>query len=112
MRRRAPVLPAGRARPRAPEAERVPPAAAREAEGAALLRAAREAVPRLLREGVAATRHHRREPPDAAGMSARQRAGPPRLRRLAPPGTPAGAPRSLDRERPARRHPLLPGACR
>ena len=31
---------AGRARPRTPEAERVPPAAAREAEGAPLLRAA------------------------------------------------------------------------
>ena len=39
-------LPARRARPRPPEAERVPRAAAREAEGQALLRRAREAVPR------------------------------------------------------------------
>ena len=46
VRRRAPLLPARRARPRPPEAERVPPPAAREAEGQALLRRAREAVPR------------------------------------------------------------------
>ena len=46
VRRRAPLLPAGRARPRPPEAERVPRPAAREAEGQALLRRAREAVPR------------------------------------------------------------------
>ena len=42
---------AGRARPRPHQAERVPAAAAREAEGAPLLRPAREAVPHLLREG-------------------------------------------------------------
>src|SRR4029450_3337171 len=34
--RRAPLVPAGRARPRADQAERVPAAAAREAEGAAV----------------------------------------------------------------------------
>jgi small subunit ribosomal protein S4 len=45
VRRRAPLVPAGRARPRAHQAERVPAAAAREAEGAPLLRRAREAVP-------------------------------------------------------------------
>src|SRR2546421_32517 len=45
--RRAAVLPAGRARPRPPEAERVPRAAAREAEGPPLLRRAGEAVPQL-----------------------------------------------------------------
>ncbi len=44
-------LPAGRARPRPQQAVRVPRPAAREAEGAPLLRPAREAVPHLLREG-------------------------------------------------------------
>ena len=45
VRDRAPQLPAGRARPRPHQAERVPAPAAREAEGAPLLRPAREAVP-------------------------------------------------------------------
>ena len=40
----------------------------------------------------------------------RQRARPPRLRRLPAPGPPADPPRSLDGQRPARRHPQLPGA--
>src|SRR5919197_4895842 len=52
VRRRAALLPARRARPRAAEAVRVPRPAAREAEGEALLRRAREAVPHVLREGV------------------------------------------------------------
>src|SRR3954453_6584961 len=52
VRDRAPQLPAGRARARADQAVGVPAPAAREAEGAALLRAAREAVPHLLRQGV------------------------------------------------------------
>ena len=65
VRRRASRLPARRPRPRPPEAVRVPRAAAREAEGAALLRRAREAVPQLLREGDQPARHHRREPPRA-----------------------------------------------
>ena len=47
--------PPGRARSRTAQTERVPRAAAREAEGAPLLRRAREAVPRLLREGLAAS---------------------------------------------------------
>ena len=63
VRRRAPLLPAGRPRPRAPEAVRVPRPAAREAEGPPLLRRAREAVPQLLRQGLAPAGHHRREPP-------------------------------------------------
>ena len=53
VRRRAARLPARRPRPRPPEAVRVPRPAAREAEGAPLLRRAREAVPQLLRQGVA-----------------------------------------------------------
>ena len=49
VRDRAPLVSAGRARPRPDQAERVPAPAAREAEGAPLLRPAREAVPQLLR---------------------------------------------------------------
>src|SRR5205823_11643571 len=51
VRDRAPVVSAGRARPWADQAERVPPAAAREAEGAPLLRPAREAISYVLHEG-------------------------------------------------------------
>src|SRR5437763_9564298 len=57
---------------RGPEAERVPGPAAREAEGPPLLRRAREAVPDLLREGLFAARHHRREPPSDARVPVRQ----------------------------------------
>ena len=53
----------GRGRMRA---VRVPPAAAREAEGAPLLPGAREAIPRLLRQGLPPGRRHRREPAAAA----------------------------------------------
>ncbi len=56
VRDRAPLVSAGRARPRPHQAERVPAPAAREAEGAPLLRPAREAVPQLLREGDAPLR--------------------------------------------------------
>ena len=59
---RAPQLPARRARPRALAPVGVPRAAAREAEGAPLLRRAREAVPQLLRQGQPPGRRHRREP--------------------------------------------------
>src|SRR5213075_463177 len=62
VRRRAPRLPARRSRPRPPEAVRVPRAASREAEGTPLLRGAREAVPRVLRQGLPPGGHHRREP--------------------------------------------------
>src|SRR5438034_8635826 len=62
VRRRAPQLPAGGARPRPYQAVRVPAAAAREAEGAALLRPARDPVPHLLREGDPPGRRHRRQP--------------------------------------------------
>src|SRR5271165_2960053 len=89
VRRRAPLLPAGRARTRADETERVPGAAAREAEGAPLLRGAGEAVPRLLREGLAPAGHHGREPARDAGVPAGQRAGAAGLRRLASPVAPA-----------------------
>ena len=51
VRHRAPRVPARPAWPRPHEAVRVPHPAAREAEGAPLLRRAREAVPQLLREG-------------------------------------------------------------
>ena len=59
VRDRAPLVSAGRARPRPHQAVRVPAAAAREAEGAPLLRPAREAVPHLLREGVRKARASR-----------------------------------------------------
>src|SRR5439155_13558428 len=66
VRDRAPLVSAGRAWPRPHQAERVPAAAAREAEGPPVLRAARDAVPHVLREGEQAGRHHRRQPaPDA-----------------------------------------------
>src|SRR3954452_10671562 len=112
VRRRAPVLPAWRARawPRAPVG--VPPAAAREAEGPPLLPVAREAVPRVLPEGVAPAGRHRREPSTAARAPARQRARAPGLCRFPPSVPPADRPRPLARERPASRHPLLPGASR
>ena len=109
VRDRAPQLSAGRARPRPDQAERVPAAAAREAEGAPLLRPARDAVPHLLREGRAADRHHRREPAADARDAARQRRLPARLRRLARAGPPARPPRPLPRQRPPREHPELPG---
>ena len=57
----------GRGRMRA---VRVPGAAAREAEDTPLLPGAREAVPRLLRQGLAPGRRHRREPAAAARVAA------------------------------------------
>ena len=42
----------------------------------------------------------------------RQRARPPRLRRLPPPGAAADQPRPLAHQRPAGRHPQLPGPSR
>src|SRR6185437_1041155 len=109
---RAPLLPARRSRPRPPAPERVPPAAAREAEDPPLLPGAGETVPRLLRTRLPSGRRHRREPAPAARVPLRQRAGASRLRRLAPPGPPADQPRPLADQRPPRRHPLLPGASR
>src|SRR4029077_8495618 len=106
---RAPLIPAGRARPWAPQTERVSRAAAREAEGAALLRGAGAPVPRLLREGLAPAGDHGREPARAARVPARQRARAPRLRGLAAAGAPAHPPRPLDVERPPRGHPELSG---
>src|SRR3712207_2627266 len=58
VRRRAPELPAGGARTRPDQAVGIPAPAAREAEGAPLLRDPREAVPRLLQQGVASLGHH------------------------------------------------------
>ena len=109
---RAPQLPAGRARPRPHQAVRVPAPAAREAEGAPVLRPAREAVPQLLRQGRRAVGHHRRGAPAHARDAPRQRRLPPRLRRLARAGAPAHPPRPLPGERPAREHPELPGQAR
>src|ERR1700730_17058532 len=97
----APLLSARRARTRAHETERVPAAAAREAEGAPLLRRAGEAVPRLLRKGLTPAGRHRREPAGAARVPPGQRAGTPGLRRIAPPGPTAHPPRPLDGQRPA-----------
>src|SRR5205085_8906125 len=106
--RRAALVRTGRARPRPPQTERVPRPAAREAEGAALLRGARAPVPRLLREGFAAAGDHGREPARAARVPPGQRARAAGLRGLTPPGASADPPRSLDGERPSRRHPELP----
>ena len=97
VRDRAAQLPAGRARPRPLAPVRVPRAAAREAEGAALLRRAREAVPQLLRARLAPGGRDGREPAAPARVAPGQRARAPRLRRLAPPGAPADPPRPLGR---------------
>ena len=109
---RAAAVPAGRARPRPRAPVRVPAPAAREAEGAPLLPGAREAVPQLLRQGQPPAGRHRREPLAPARAPARQRARAARLRRLAPAGPPAGRPRPLRGQRPARQHALVPGAPR
>src|SRR5687767_9668066 len=63
VRDRASLVSAGGARPRPHQAVAVPAPAAREAEGAPLLRPARKAVPQLLREGRPRLRRVRREPP-------------------------------------------------
>src|ERR1700736_3710205 len=99
VRRRAPLLPAGRARTRPYETERVPRAAAREAEGPPLLRRAGASVPRLLRKGLPPAWDHRREPARAARVPPGQRPRAAGLRGLPPPGAPADPPRPLDRER-------------
>src|SRR5919112_6802106 len=83
VRRRAAHLPAGRPRSRPPEAVRVPPPAAREAEGPPLLRRPREAVPQLLRKGQPSAGRDRREPAAPARDAVRQRARATGLRRLA-----------------------------
>ena len=54
--------------------------------------------------------HHRREPARDPRVAPGQRPRAPRLRRLAPPGAPVHPPRPLDRQRPPRGHPQLPGA--
>ncbi len=69
-------------------------------------------VPRLLRQGLAPGRRHRRQPAAPARATPRQRPRPPRLRRLAAPGAPAGQPRPLAGQRPPRRHPQLSGPSR
>src|SRR5947209_17426075 len=99
VRRRASLLSAGRARSRADAPERVPGPAAREAEGQALLRRAREAVPDLLPEGLPSARDHRREPPADARVPLRQRARPARLRGVAAAGPAADPAWALDGER-------------
>src|SRR5207249_9069629 len=67
----------GRAWPRPTEAERVPRAATREAEGPPLLRRAREAVPAVLQEGEPAAGHDGPEPAHDARMPPGQRACSP-----------------------------------
>src|SRR5213078_1419293 len=109
VRDRAPQLPAGRARPRPDQAVGVPAPAAREAEGAPLLRPAREAVPHVLLEGREGLGHHRRGAAADARDAPRQRRLPARLRRLARAGPPARPPRPLPGQRPPREHPELPG---
>src|SRR5919112_2078597 len=109
VRRRAAHLPAGRPRSRPPEAVRVPPPAAREAEGPPLLRRPREAVRQLLRQGEPPTGRHRREPAPSARVAARQHACATRLRGIAAPGAPADPPRTLDGQRPSRERAVVPG---
>src|SRR5438874_1691829 len=109
VRHRAPQLAAGRARPRPQQAVRVPAPAAREAEGAPLLRPAREAVPHLLHEGGEGHGRHRRDLAADARDPARQRRLPARLRSLARAGAPARPAWALPGERPPGEHPELPG---
>ena len=82
------------------EAGRLRPAAAREAEGQAHLRRAREPVPPLLRDGGPDARHHRRDAAAAARAPARQRHLPARAGDLAGAGAAARAPRPLPGQRP------------
>src|SRR4026209_582443 len=89
VRGRAPELSAGRARPRADQAERVPAPAPREAEGTALLRPSREAVPEHVRKGDTRPRGPGREPASDARDAPRQRRLPAGLRGLARAGPPA-----------------------
>src|SRR5204863_1889266 len=110
VRDRASLVSAGRARPRPHQAERVPAAAAREAEGSPLLRAARAAVPRVLREGVPPLRRHGRRAAAHARDAARQRRVPPRLRRVARAGAPTRPPRALPSQRTPSEHSELPGS--
>src|SRR5437773_12027441 len=86
VRRRASLLSARRARARSHAPVRVPPAAAREAEDAALLPDTRETIPLLLSEGLATARRDRRELVASARMPPRQRPGQAGLCRLAPTG--------------------------
>ena len=83
--------------------------AAREAEGQAHLRRAREPVPPLLRVGGPPPRRHRRDAAAVARDAPRQRRLPPRLRHLAPAGAAAGAARALPDQRQEGRHPVLRG---
>ena len=113
VRRRATWLPARASTAAAAEAERVSPAAAREAEGQALLRRAREV------SSGSTTRRPRARPGITGENLLRTlecrfdnvlvRLG---LRGFASPGTPADPARSLDRQRPAGEHPQLPAAGR
>ena len=101
VRRRAPRLSAGTARPGPHALLGLRRAAAREAEGEAHVRRSLEQQfaatmdAALAHEGRAG-----REPARAARAPARQRRVPARLRDLARRGAPAGAPRPLPGERP------------
>src|SRR6266545_824267 len=106
---RAALVSPGRARPRPHQAVRVSLAAAREAEGAPLLRPAREAIPHLLHEGDEGYGRHRREPAADARDAPRQRRLPARLRGFARAGATARPSRALPGQRTPREHPELPG---
>src|SRR6266850_1034741 len=112
VRHRAPPVPSGPARPGPRQVLRVRRAAAREAEGQAPLRPARDAVPRLLRARLGRQGQDRREPAPVPRAAPRQRGLPARLRRHPRGGAPAGAARPLPRQRQEGEHPLLPGQSR
>src|SRR3989442_12062819 len=107
VRHRAAQLSAGRARPGAPEVQRVLHPAAREAEAAPYLRGARGAVPPLLHARRPDARRDRRDAAPAARAPARQHRLPARLLPLARPCAAARAPPALPGERAeGRRGPL------
>src|SRR5262249_30150002 len=82
---------------------------AREAEGQAHLRRARESVPPLLRSGRSDEGHHGRAAAPDVGAPARQRRLPAWLRDVAAAGAPARAPWPFHGQRQEGRHSVLLG---
>src|SRR5438034_1298544 len=107
VRHRAEELSPGPARAVPDQAHQLRHPAAREAEGQAHLRRAREPVPALLRHGRAGARGHRREPAQAARAPAGQCRVPPGHGRLAPRGAPDGRSRPHPGQQSQGLHPLV-----
>ena len=98
----------GRSRRRGNVSEYLLPAPG-EAEGPLHLRPDREAVPQPLRGGQPQVGRHRREHAAVPRAASRQRRLPRRVGRHSPPGPSVRQPRPRQRQRPAGRHPELPG---